>query len=490
MTNPNWPSLSFHDRQRQWIGEERTFIQNNGRGKKPNTWSIKVVGDRVTTIYGVQGGQMQTTNYQGKAKNVGRSNAITAEQDALAEARRDVLKKWDFEGYDELFEGRNIDQRNDNPSIQHLLTSLPGSFSLYKPENNLKDQKKLYELAEQGKAWFTVKRDGMAKLIVKDYYDNISIYSRRARRYHKDEGPTELADGTLDYSVAVPWNVRFPHLAQAFRDMGLPPGTMLAGELIYPRNSNDNFAHVQSITKSLTEQALKDQQEKGYPYFYWWDIPFFDGQDWVSTMPVGQRLTILRQIWDSLSKEVQHWIVPISIETFSGTEPALVRAKELDIEGWVVVDPNAVYGNKGWNLKGKPDRPSTCAKLKPKGEDDFIAMWNPPQGYGEWGTGKHEKGKLVTLPDGNQVVHAGVGSIALYQYNTKGEPVFICNCASGMEYGFQARLIAGSFPFVCRVEYAERTYISDGEKTNALRHPVFIQKREDKSAEECINSKL
>ena len=46
------------------------------------------------------------------------------------------------------------------------------------------------------------------------------------------------------------------------------------------------------------------------------------------------------------------------------------KAKEWGFEGWVVVDPDAPgYGDKAFNFKGKPDRPSICGKLKPEYED-------------------------------------------------------------------------------------------------------------------------
>ncbi len=284
--------------------------------------------------------------------------------------------------------------------------------------------------------------------------------------------------------------MRFPHLVEAVKALGLPAGTMLAGELVYPRHGTDQFAHMQSLTKSLTPQAMLDQKEKGTPFFYWWDMPFFGGEDLVSTMPVWGRIMNMRELYDKAIDRMQGWIIPLEVFSFESPEEAETKAKEMGIEGWVVVDPEAVYGDKGWNLKGKPDRPSSCAKLKPTGESDFVCYWDPDRGVGEWGTGKHEKDKLVTLPSGETVKHGGVGSVALYQYNSAGELVFISKCSSGMDYDLQAKLRKESFPFVAQVEYKGRTYVSDGEKTNALRHPVFVRRRDDKTADECSDSRL
>ncbi len=435
---------------------------------------------------------MQETNYVGKFKNKGKKNEISPAQDALAEARRDVRKKWDFEGYDEYHAGSNVDCRSENVSVQHLLTSLPGSFSLYKPENEIEDQKRLFDLANSGKALFTLKRDGVAMWVVVDYYGLIQFYSRRNRPWSDTEEPLELADGTLDFSTAKPWALRFPHLLERVRSLDLPRGTMMAVELVAvnPVTGRDDLRISSGYTKGLTERSLEDQKANP-PILYWWDIPFFDGQDLVRTTRVESRYDLIRKCVASGREPVQPHIQPIQVWQFPDVATALKKAEEMGIEGWVVVDPNAIYGDKGWNLKGKPDRPSSCAKSKPTAEDDFIAYWNPDKpNMGEWGTGKHEAGKKVTLPDGKAVTHHGVGSIALYQLNTKGELVYISKCSSGMDYAFQAQLRPQHFPFVCKCEYKGRTYISDGEKTNALRHPVFVQVRNDKTPSECVNSKL
>jgi hypothetical protein len=254
MSTKDWSSVSFEERQRLWTGELRQFRQHHGRNARPNVWEIRVEGDRVFTRHGLLGGQMQETNYVGKLKNKGKKNEITPQQDAIAEARRDVRKKYDFEGYDEYVEEKNIDRRNENISIPHLLTNLPGSFCLYKPENEIEDQKKLFDLANSGQALYTLKRDGVAHWLVVDYYNNIQIYSRRSRPWSDTEEPTEREDGTLDYSTAKPWALRFPHLVAEVRRLQLPPGTMMAVELVAvnPVTGKDDLRISSGYTKGLT----------------------------------------------------------------------------------------------------------------------------------------------------------------------------------------------------------------------------------------------
>lgn len=489
MSKDDWKQLSFGERQARWGGHTREFRQHHGRGGRPHVWEIWVSGDRVYTRHGLLDGQMQETNYTGKLKNAGKKNEISPEQDAMAEARRDVRKKWDFEGYDEYVDNANIDKRNENVDVRYLLNNLPGSFCLYKPENELEDQKRLFALANAGEALHAVKRDGVAMWVVVDYYNNVLFYSRRSRPWSDTEEPEELPNGMLDYSTAKPWTLRFPHLLQDVLKLKLPPATMMAVELVAvnPNTGQDDLRISSGYTKGLTDRSLADQASNP-PFFYWWDVPFYNGVDLVSTQKVSYRYDLIKQLSDAAGAE---YIKPVTVLKFPNAATALDAAKTMKIEGFVVVDPNAVYGDRGWNLKGKPDRPSTCAKSKPTAEDDFIAFWDPDsKEMGEWGTGKHERGKHVVLPDGKKVIHGGVGSVALYQYNANGELVYISKCSSGMAYEFQAQLKKEHFPFVCKVEYKGRTYISDGEKTNALRHPVFVDIRTDKCVDECVNSKL
>lgn len=487
VSNGAWPD--FDTRQKTWTGFKRQFRQHHGRSGKPTVWEIWVEGDRVFTRHGQLGGAMQDTNYVGKAKNVGRSNEISSEQDAMAEARRDIRKKWDFEGFDEYVGDTNIDRRHENISIHALLTNLPGSFCLYKPENNLLEQKRLLAKAEKGQVYYTLKRDGVAKWVVVDWYGNVQIYSRRSRPYQDTEGPKELPDGTLDWSKAIPWASRFPHLVEAVQALELPQGTMMACELVAPED--DNFPYVSGLTKGYTERALEDMKKHGLPMLYWWDIPFFQGEDLVSTWPIKERYALMEQLWlQSDNPSVYKYIQVVQKMKFKNPDEAIAHAKSIGIEGYVVVDPDAIYGDKGWNLKGKPDRPSSCAKLKPRFEDDFIAMWDPDNGIGDWGTGKNEKGKKVKLPNGEYVIHGGVGCVTLFQKNKKGELVRISDCSSGMDYEFQSKLRKEDFPAVWQVEYTGRTYISEGEKTNALRHPTFVRVRTDKGQDECVNERL
>lgn len=478
----------FEHRLAEWTGNLLTFRQLHGRNDRPTVWEIWVDGDTYYTRHGLLDGKMQETSKKGKLKNKGKVNEITPEQDALAEARRLARKKWDFEGYDQFVGEMNIDQRGGKPSIPHLLASLPGSFCLYKPQNNLTDSKALMKKAADQKVVYTLKRNGLAMWVVVDAHGTVHMYSRRCRASHKDEGPYEMEDGTMCFDRLIPWTARFPHLVQAVQALGLPPNTMMAVELVSMEgDTKKHFAHVQGVEKSKTERALQLQKDNGWLGLYWWDLPFFDGSDHVTTQPVGARYVRMEAIYNACDNPVRNWIQLVDQRSFESPDLAKEFAKEHNLEGWVVIDPDGVYGDKAWNLKGKPDRPGKfCAKCKPEWEDDFVAVFDPDNGWGQWGKGRHRRGEKVTLPNDQKVIHGGVGSIGLGQY-LNGELIYICDCAAGMDYEFQAQLDPErSFPFVCEVKYNDRSWTALGDKTDALSFPVFVRQRADKSAEECL----
>ena len=482
------PDILFEQRLALWQGESLELRRRDRKGET-RMWRIWVTGDRYFVQHGLLEGEFQLTNTQGREKNKGRSNYISAEEDALAEARREAHHRWDYEGYDQYVEGLNIDCRNENLNLMRLLVMLAGCFCIYKPSNNLFDLKTLLKLARKGQAFYSEKRDGLCFLVVIDPFGTVVFYSRRARPYMDKEGPTTRPDGTIDYSTAVPWTARFPHLVAAIQALCLPPGTLLACELVAKgADGRDSFKKVISYTKSLTPQSLADQAAGGLPGLYIWDVIFYNSQDFVSTQTVLTRWDLIEKLCSNVPPGSP--LEPIIWSQFGSPEEALEAARLNRLEGYVVVDPDAVYGDRGWNLRGKPDRPSTCGKLKPKSEDDFVLMWDPANKIGTWGKGRHEGGKLVTLPSGQEVVHGGVGSVGLFQYNSEGQAVYCCDCSTGMDYELQAGLTAASFPFIAQIEFVERSYESEGDGSNALRHPVFLRPRPDKEFKECINDRL
>lgn len=456
--------MTFEDRNVSWSGETRIFFQFNSRASSPRVWTIRVEGNCVTYSWGQVGGVMQTATEVFQGVNIGRSNEVSPEAYALDRAKEKCRKQ-------NLFGYREVDPSGAplDPLVSTSLDfdNLPPSLCFYKPDNTL--GAKLEKKAREGRAWFSRKRNGMAFIIARGV-GYPKLYSRRMLRQHDDEFGSPLT-----------WDDRFPRLlAEAAKIM--PENSVILGELVADRNGKDDFAHVQSITKSLTPQSQQDQAAFGSPKFYIWDIAFWGGQDMLSSYPVGARYELIHEIGNSTLMPVEFMHADFFGDTSTCVEKAVEFAKENQWEGFVVVDPDGVYGDKGYNFKGKPDRPGLfCGKLKPEWEIDAVAMWNPANGMGEVST----KGRYSV--DGRP----GIKSVSLFQYDKHGQLVFLCNCSSGMTEAMKQTLAdPAMWPRVWEVAYSGRRYMSDGDDTNALDFPRFVRERPDKQANECIDEKL
>jgi ATP-dependent DNA ligase len=162
-------------------------------------------------------------------------------------------------------------------------------------------------------------------------------------------------------------------------------------------------------------------------------------------------------------------------------DPDLRLIREMiELHGWeglVAVDPEATYGDRALNLRGKAERPrDACCKIKPVYEDDFIAIWRPEDGMGSYGSGKYRE---------------MLGSVELYQYTSGEELAYICDMGNGWSKDFiEQNSTEAKWPKVVQVKYESRTYKAKGDKTNALQFPRFISERTDKLEKECLNPEL
>lgn len=464
--------MQFFERNAAWTGHQRGFVQANSRTSTPRVWLVEVRGNAIVYSWGQLGGAMQTASEISQGVNLGKKNEMSPEAYALDRAK-EMCRKKHWEGYREagVVVG-SIATRNDGSiilldpeeiSVINFDAPLPLNLSFYKPLNSAGSG--LLKKAERGEALYTRKMNGMMHVLVSDSAGRVDIYSRRMLRSHDDETGIHT------------WNERFRHIVDAAQTI-MPPKSILLGELVVMKNSLENFKLVQSYTKSLTQQSLTDQAANGLPSFCVWDIAFWEGNDLVSQAPVADRYDLIHEL--DYSKGGGH-IFPLEImpsRWFPNPENALEFAKSAGWEGFVVVDPAGIYGDRAYNFKGKPDRPGTfCAKLKPAYEDDFVAMWNPEVGYGE----RSNKGRYA----------GGIKSVALFQYNQAGEFVFISNLNSGLTEEMKRDMARPElWPRVWKVEYTDRTYVSEGDDTNALTFARFIEERSDKKPNECVNPNL
>lgn len=443
-------------------------FRNVARTGKTRVWRIGVEGDQVITEFGELNGKMQTVTDTGQAKNKGRSNYISPEEDALSMMERQILLKT-REGYTEVGTGTREEEISWDGH-------LPTNLCFYKPDNTL--SKALEKKLESGDALLTRKRDGEMMVVVKRENGEVHIYSRRMLPGH------HLEEGT-----GWEWRHRFFHVADELEEIyDFPPCSILLGEMVAGTTEDDRW-HVASVMKSKTEEALELQEQKGGLCYYVWDVAFWDGEDLLSTTSIAERHAILHHVFSGHEHiaPVETWrpdeVLVYAHRKALDAEVPSVRIAAMSVasakswEGWVVIDPAGVFGDKGYNFRGKPDRPGPFSgKLKPEFEDDFIAFFNPDSGVGKWGRGKHQ---------------GQVGSVRLVQINSAGEEIDICDCGGGMDDEFRAKYSdPDDYPLVLKVKYTGRTYISQGEKTNALQFPRVIEVRTDKSLDECINDEL
>lgn len=459
--------MDFLTRNEQWTGEPREFHQTVTRSSAPRVWKIWVQGPTVFVQHGQLGGVLQQTHETMTGVNHGKKNEKSPEVYAIERARYYAEKK-SREGYREVgADGQFLDAHVSEIDFDRL----PQNLCFWKPDNS--PGATIEKKAKDGKLWYARKRDGEMIAICKG--SGIpQIYSRRMHRKHDDE---ENAPFT--------WDDRFPHLIELL-DSVMPANSILLGELVMDIHGRDERKLAGSYMRSLSPQAVADMQTNGYPSFYCWDVAFWEGEDWVSKKPVKERYKLIHEIPLLVGTEFKHrfaaYFLPVQVENFQSIEAARENAKVRGWEGFIAIDPDGVFEDRAYNFKGKPDRPSKfAAKVKPEFEDDFVAMWDPSRGYGEFST----KGKYVS---GDR---PGIKSVALYQINSKGEWVYICNCATGMSEEMKRDWADPKlFPMVWQVGYSARTYISQGDDTNALTFPKYLDRRQDKAVAECINPEL
>ena len=452
--------MTFEELFMNWDGKKMDFIQDHSRSARRH-WSIAVESNWVKTSWGQFGGAMQQAVETFSRVNVGKKNEMSAQAYALDRAK-ELCRKKHWEGYRCVnIEGTNVIELEAPSPSEINFDKLPLNLSFYKPDNTMGAG--IAKKAERGQVWYSRKRNGMMHLVCKGS-GRAQIYSRRMLRQHDDEAGTNKT-----------WDMRFGHIIERLNPL-MPPNSILLGEMILDRGGKDDFKAIQSYTKSLTEQSMLDQQQNGWASFYIWDVAFWNGVDLVRNAPIEDRYKLIHELelQDSYTLPVE--VIPAA--HFSGPYAAVEHAKKMDWEGFVVVVPGAIYGDKGYNFKGKPDRPGTaCAKLKPEFELDAVAIWDPDKGYGE----RSQKERY------NQ----GIKSVALFQYDSNGKLIFLSNVSSGLTEDMKTNLADPKlFPRCWKILYSDRRFVSQGDDTNALDFARFDSERTDKRIEECIEPML
>ncbi len=470
---------------------KREFRQEARTGKTKR-WVIKVTSDVVTVSHGLVDGQMQTTpGWKGEARNVGKVNEVTPEQDARNYADRQVTKQL-RKGYLEVNPKTGVvTQKKQNTEID--FDDLSQSLRFYKPQNSMNPY--VQKLMDNHTAWWVRKRNGNMCVISTGTRGEATLYSSTGQKYHKDEATSGRFPG-------VPLLHRYPHIEETLYSLALPPRTILLAELctvaaggfgdtrdgVYGLDVDD-LNYVGSVGRSLTDTAIELQEQKGKLGICVWDIAFWGGKCWMQEKPFHERMGKIVELADmdesgfirfpevvSVGTDIdKHDMIYFTMQTPVGgkqwashidkiEESLLLKAKEWKWEGFVVIDPHATYGDKAYNFRGKAERPKFLAKMKPKLEADFIVRYDPDNGIGVRGKGKKS---------------VGVGSVFCYLWDGESE-VYVGKCGGGLNEENVLKFADPSlYPMVWEVSFASWT------KKGSFEFPEFVRVRDDKTPEEC-----
>ena len=431
-------------------------LYNTSRTGATRYWQVHREKDTLFIEYGQEGGKPTSTSYIGKVRNAGKSNEVSPEEDAMNEMERLILSK-ERKGY----RGSLVKSEEDPMDC-------PENLRFYKPLAKI--TKEAEDMIINGNPIITRKYDG-EMMVIRVEDGDVQIFSR-----------TMLPQHHLEVGE-VSWNARFPHIVKAFQNV--QGRHIFTGEMVKDPQGPDDRKHVARVLKSKTEKSLQVQEDDGWLSYVIWDWPVKDGIK--NTDVYEERLNSIEHLvldinkFSSLSGIGSPDIIygpdnaSRAEDAASFIESLKKEAEYLGWEGFILADGNDNYEDKLFNFRGKTDRPKTFCKVKPIYEDDFVAFWDPENGQGTYGRGRHE-GQL--------------GSVALYQYNSRGEPVYICDCGSGFDDDMRKDGRKEDFPMVFQIRYEARTYISNGADTNALQFPRLMHIRTDKEIEECINEQL
>jgi ATP-dependent DNA ligase len=461
----------------------REFRKVTGRSVRDNTWFIGIdpkSPDTYITKWGLLDGAMQeTSDTPGDCGVEGHANYQTPEEYVIFCMDREIRKK-EEQGYVEYINGKPVKKVITKVDFDK---QLPKNLCFYKPKKEISD-KKMIALEKSGKAIWTLKRDGMMHVAVKGSTE-WTIYSRRM-------------DVVTD---------KYPHIIESLNKLKVPKNSVLLGEMVFlKKDGRDDFKLTSRICRSDPDLSLAYQGMGDFPKsrikesvlgkvsYYVFDIGFYGGKELARSSSVRERFTLLRSLFSPLGPKLHintglvassvdmrrenkarqkmlktHHIGPVQIvDTNAKTD--LELAKDLKIEGFVLFDADAVFGDKGFSFDGKAQRPNGIWKRKPKYEDEFIIT-----GIYE-GSGRN-RGKL--------------GGFTLEQVHPETEKRIDCGkCGGGLsdeqreDYWRRGKKLVGK---TIKCEFDSRQPPKDG--VYALRFPVF-KGFADKTQAECIAQNL
>ena len=439
----------------------REFRQTHGKGVD-RYWKVELRGKAVYSEWGAvnpDGLKMHghTTDIPGAKGKEGTKAFVDEAANAQFEFDRAIRKK-NEEGYVEVGKGAVKGAAVVSDKIDHskpLPKNLCFSKPLQKPPKKFMGTTKLY---------CTRKVNGQTVVVHKMADGSVQIYSRR-----------------MDLMTE-----HFPHLVMAMQDPFYKPCSILLFEgFMGEGNTHRDLLKASSIFRSKAPLATSKQEIGGWMHFYLFRVPVWGGDNVEQVMPHQDQLTWIDNIFtdkliDTYYGKVKY-MHPIELYPNLTHDQAMDKARLKGFEGFVAYVPGESLGDKSYSFHGKPDRPNHFFKIKLPEEDDFIVYWNPTKGTNERPLGTVGTGKNMGL----------VGTLSMYQLNSAGAEVYIGEVGTGMS-DEQRKEWANPklFPFVVEVQYDARSFLSAGDKSNALQIPRLKRVRDDKALAECTCDEL
>ena len=448
--------------------QKREFRQLHGRS--PRFWQIWLEDDFVCSRWGIVVGDMYkeygaTKDRPGPKGKLGTKGYVDSVANAIFHMERAIRKKQE-EGYVEVGPDGSPLPEGISGSVSGTISwnaPLPKNLCFSKPRNYTTGDI-IGALESNNDLIFTRKVNGMSVIVQVTSSREPIIYSRRM----------ELLTN------------HFPHLARAISELDVPPCSILLFEAFAGKgNSKQDLLRCSEIMRSRPKVAIEKQEKQGWMKFYLYRVPYWDAKHLEMYMTNGQWIGWIENTFSDPFIGYRDPAVKgqflYPIEVFNGSvDAALEMAKQEGYEGWVCYQASAIIGAQSYSFDGKANRPACAFKLKLAQTDDFIAYWNPDKGtkerpQGTWGTGKN-MGK--------------VGTVSLYQLDKTGKEVYICDC-SGFNDEIRNYLTGLKiWPICIEVKFEGRSYISQGDKSNALEFPRFQRIRYDKLPQDCMNELL
>jgi ATP-dependent DNA ligase len=434
----------------------------HGKGTKVQVWKIRQDGEYLYTEHGQLGGAQQNfSDRPGPKGKEGTKAYVDGVANTTFHVEREIRKKLEH-GYIEYVDGKPTSEqvteiRFDRPP--------PKNFCGYKPQTDIKPEA-LAKIHKTGKARYTRKYDGMRHSAV-HHPTGWEIYTRRM----------DLA------------SERFPKHIEELSKTDFGVGTLIEGEFVcYDKNDKDkeNFKAISSVCRSLPEETRKIIADGlvPEPAFIVFDIMFLNGES-LQDKSYDDRAKLIK---DRFAPAVRREALLASVDYHDVTPDTWMKiALERDWEGFVFTDGSAVPGNKFFSFDGDAKRPKGHHKLKPVYEDDVVIF------AAEVGTGK----RLDTI-----------GSLCVKQRHPETGKWFYCGkIGSGLsdqhikdlevefkehnikifssEKEVEKLDIENDDGLVCMIEYSGRQ-----PKTSKFRFGVFMRRRDDKAAHECVAQRL